>query len=107
MSTEKLICGLTEAQIAELKAQHGLLIEGTVKQGDNEYKAIFKEPDFKTLEATGAIAKNNEIKGTKALFDNCIVAADDAIKQRDFLQLKAVECVANHMNSFSVSVKNL
>ena len=101
------ICGFTETELVELKAKHGFLIIGTVKQGETEYHAIFKEPDFKTLEATGAIAKNNEIKGTKALYDNCIVKADPEIEARDFLKLKSVECVANHMNSFSTSVKNL
>ncbi|GAA4156609.1 hypothetical protein GCM10022217_15790 [Chryseobacterium ginsenosidimutans] len=101
------ICGLNETEIMELKTKHGFLIVGTVKQGETEYNAIFKEPDFKTLEATGSIAKNNEIRGTKALYDNCIIKADPEIETRDFLKLKSVECVANHMNSFSTSVKNL
>lgn len=41
------ICGLTESQIQDLKEQHGFLIIGTVKQGDEEYNTIFKEPSFK------------------------------------------------------------
>lgn len=101
------ICGLNDAELAELKEKHGFLIVGTITQGESVYSAIFKEPDFKTLEATGSIAKNSEIKGTKALYDNCIVKADPEIEERDFLKLKSVECVANHMNSFSTSVKNL
>jgi len=59
------------------------------------------------LEATGAIGKNSEIKGTIALYENCIVKADDEINNRDFAKLKALEGLAQHMNSFSVSVKNL
>ena len=102
-----LICGLNETEQAALKEQYGFLIVGTVTQGETVYNAIFKEPDFKVLEATGAIAKNNEVKGTIALYENCLVKADDAINGRDFLKLKAVESVAQHMNSFSVSVKNL
>ncbi|OBW40807.1 hypothetical protein AB670_02758 [Chryseobacterium sp. MOF25P] len=104
---KKNICGLSETELEELKEKHGFLIVGTISQGESQYNAIFKEPDFKTLEATGSIAKNNEIKGTKALYDNCIVKADHEIENRDFLKLKSVECVANHMNSFSTSVKNL
>lgn len=103
----QLICGLTEAEIQELKNQHGALILSTVKQGDNEYKAIFKEPNFKTLEATGAVTERSEIRGTKALYDNCIVKADPEVEQRDMLQLKAVQAVAEYMQSFNVSVKNL
>lgn len=101
------ICGLTDTEIVELKQKHGFLIVGTVKQGDQEYNAIFKEPNFKTLEATGSIGEKNAIKGTVALYDNCVVAADDDINSRDFLKLKAVESLAQHMNSFSVTVKNL
>lgn len=71
------------------------------------FNAIFKEPTFDVLEATGAIGKNSEIKGTVALYDNCIIKADDEITLRDFAKLKALEGLAQHMNSFSVGVKNL
>lgn len=76
-------------------------------QMENTFHAIFKEPTFEVLEATGAIGKNSEIKGTIALYENCIVKADDDINNRDFAKLKALEGLAQHMNSFSVSVKNL
>ena len=49
----------------------------------------------------------SEIKGTIALYENCIVKADEEINARDFAKLKALEGLAQHMNSFSVSVKNL
>ena len=104
---DQLICGLSETEIQELKEKHGALILGTVKQGENEYHAIFKEPNFKTLEATGAVTERSVIRGTKALYDNCIVKADEEIEQRDLLQLKAVQAVAEYMQSFNVSVKNL
>lgn len=76
-------------------------------QINHTFHAIFKEPTFEVLEATGAIGKNSEIKGTVALYDNCIIKADDAISGRDFAKLKALEGLAKHMNSFSVDVKNL
>ncbi len=80
------ICGLNETEIAELKTKHGFLIVGTVKQGETEYHAIFKEPDFKTLEATGSIAKNNEIRGTKALYDNCIIKSRSGDRSQGFFK---------------------
>jgi hypothetical protein len=76
-------------------------------EAKNTFYAIFKEPTFEVLEATGAIGKNSEVKGTIALYDNCIIKADDDIKNRDFAKLKALEGLAQHMNSFSVGVKNL
>jgi hypothetical protein len=104
---EKLVCGLTEPQIEGLKKKHGFLVVVDVKQGDKTFNAIFKEPTFDVLEATGAVGKNSEIKGTIALYENCIVKADDEIAERDFAKIKALEGLAQHMNSFSVSVKNL
>jgi hypothetical protein len=106
-TTEKLVCGLDETQIEGLRKKHGFLVTVTITQGENTLSAIFKEPTFEVLEATGAIGKNSEIKGTIALYENCIVKADDEINNRDFAKLKALEGLAQHMNSFSVSVKNL
>lgn len=105
--TENLVCGLDETQIAGLRKKHGFLVTVTIQQGESTINAIFKEPTFEVLEATGAIGKNSEIKGTIALYENCIVKADDEINNRDFVKLKALEGLAQHMNSFSVSVKNL
>ena len=101
------ICGLSEAQIEELKQEHGVLILGTVKQGTESFHAIFKEPNFTVLESVGAISAKSEVKGSVALYDNCVITADEAFKTRDFLKLKAIETLAKHMNSFSVDVKNL
>ena len=104
---EKLVCGLTEPQVEALKRKHGFLVTVAVAQGENTFNAIFKEPTFEVLEATGSIGKNSEIKGTITLYENCIVKADEEINSRDFAKLKALEGLAQHMNSFSVSVKNL
>lgn len=104
---EQPICGLSEVQIQELKQEHGVLILGTVKQGEETFHAIFKEPSFQVLESVGAISEKSEVKGSVALYDNCVIAADEAFKTRDFLKLKAIESLAKHMNSFSVEVKNL
>ncbi|WP_163444432.1 hypothetical protein [Flavobacterium columnare] len=103
----KLICGLTDAQIEALKRQHGFLVIVDVVQGGTTYNAIFKEPDFAVLEATGSIGKNNEIKAGIALYENCVVAIDKEIEGRQFAKIKALEGLAQHMNSFDVSVKNL
>lgn len=104
---EVLICGLDVAGIEELKNKHGFLILGIVKQGTKTFNAIFKEPDQKILQATKAVQKIDEFKGTMALYNNCIVKADPEIEHRDYLKMKVVECVPKHMQSFEVEVKNL
>lgn len=104
---ENLICGLSEIQINELKQEHGVLILGTVNQDKETFQVIFKEPSFQVLEAVGKISEKNEVQGSLALYNNCVVKADEAFNSRDFLKLKAIESLTKHMNSFSVSVKNL
>ncbi|WP_233860994.1 hypothetical protein [Tenacibaculum piscium] len=101
------ICGLSVEEIENLKAKHGCLILATVKQADQKYHAIFKEPNFVTLESARTIGQTDEIKAAKTLYNNCIIVADLAIENRDYLRLKAVESVGKHMQSFSVDVKNL
>ncbi|MCH4832839.1 hypothetical protein E5F92_009190 [Flavobacterium columnare] len=53
---------MTDAQIEALKRQHGFLVIVDVVQGGTTYNAIFKEPTFAILEATGSIGKNNKSK---------------------------------------------
>ncbi len=105
--TNNNICGLTTAEIEELKATHGYLILATVKQGESTYHAIFKEPNEKVLESTRKISQKNEIQASLILYKNLVVAADEAFESRDFLRLKAAESIGVHMSSFSVDTKNL
>ncbi len=104
---EKLICGLTTDEIDDLRKKHGYLVLGTIKQGEKKYQAIFKEPSTETLKASGSIGKTDEVQGTLTLYNNCKVVVDPEIEKRDFLKMKSVECLAEHMNSFKVEVKNL
>ena len=104
---ENLICGLSEVQIEELKQEHGVLILGTIKQGGETFHAIFKEPTITVVESTSKISEKSQVKGGIALYDNCVIVADEALKARDFLKVKAVEALGKHMTSFSVDVKNL
>lgn len=103
----KKICGLTPEEIEELKKEHGFLILGTVKHGNKEYQAIFKEPSYQVLEAIRKVQKNNDMQGAKAMYNNCVVIADKAIEDRDYLKIKAAESIGKHLQSFQVEVKNL
>lgn len=104
---EVLICGLDNTRIEALKAEHGFLILGTVKQGENTYHAIFKEPTTKVMKAVETVEKTDKLQASINMFNNCIVKCDDEINKRDYLKIRSVESVVKHMQSFSVEVKNL
>lgn len=102
-----LVCGLTPQQIQDLKAKHHVLFEAIVKDGDNEFKAIFKEPDMAVLSAVNALSKTDELKGVLVLFDNCVLACDEAIRKRDILKIEVTKSISGRMTALSSSVKNL
>jgi hypothetical protein len=104
---EKFLTANTKEDANRKTAETDLAAAKDKFQKEHTFNAIFKEPTFAVLEATGAIGKDSEIKGTVALYDNCIVKVDNEISNRDFAKLKSLEGLAKHMNSFSVSVKNL
>ena len=108
MTTEnELICGLTSDQINELKAKHGRLSLVTVVDGDEKYVGVFKEPSMDTLSAITALAKQDEVKASLALFDNCLLACDDAMKKRPRVRLSAIAQLSEIMKPLEGHIKNL
>jgi len=103
----ELICGLTPDQIDELKAKHGHLSLVTVTEGDGQYQGIFKEPTMDALSAITALAKQDEVKASLALFDNCVIACDDAMKKRPRVRLSAIAQLSEIMKPLEGHIKNL
>ncbi len=113
MSTKKqeqenvLICGLGQAEIDQLKLEYGFLILGTVKQGGDTYHAIFKEPTLAVMKAVKKVEEKDKLQSSVNLFNNCVVAQDEAFEGRDYLKIQAAGSIAKHLQSFSVETKNL
>ncbi len=103
----ELICGLTPDQINELKAKHGHLSLVTVTEGDEKYVGIFKEPTMEALSAITALSKQDEVKASIALFDNCVLACDDAMKKRPRVRLSAIAQLSEIMKPLEGHIKNL
>lgn len=104
---EETICGLDTAQIEELKEKYGALVLVEVEFGGATHQAIFKEPDFKTFKIIGKIAKTDEIEAARAAYDNFIIEADQQIKLRDGLKIKAVGTLMGRMEKVRAEAKNL
>jgi hypothetical protein len=106
-TTNQLICGLTAEQIEALKSSNGFIFQVTVSDGENEFNAICKEPTMDIMQASQAIGKNDELKSSMVLFDNCVLAADPSIKERFLLKVQVIKALGERMNSLSVTSKNL
>lgn len=104
---QTIICGLTPDAIDKLKAKHGRLFQVDIADGSDTYSAIFKEPTMDILSAAGAVGKTDEIKASMVLYENCLIAADDAIKSRDMLKMQVVAAIGERMTALTKTVKNL
>lgn len=108
MTTEQhLICGKTPQEIQQFKNEKGALVLVEVNSEGKKYQAIFKEPSFQTLEAINKISKTDEMKGLQVAYDNCIIACDPEITQRDLLKIKAIEGLMVRVQKISSQAKNL
>lgn len=104
---QPLLCNLTVEQVQALKQKHGFIFEVTVTDGENEYKAICKEPTMEAMQASQAVGKDDELKASVVLYDNCVLAADAAISTRFLLKVQVIKAIGEKMNMLSVTTKNL
>ena len=103
----ELICGLTNEDIEKLKKKHGVLSVVTIKDGEEIHSAIFKEPTMDIMSAANLVGKTDEMKSAMVLYDNCMIACDESIKQRDLLKLQVVGAIGEKMSALTKTVKNL
>jgi hypothetical protein len=104
---EKLPLGLSAEDIAKLKSEHGFIFLVTVKDGEDEYQAICKEPTVEILEATAALGKVSELKGSMALYDNCCLKADVMISNRFGLKSAVIKEISLKTTTITATTKNL
>lgn len=105
--SEELICGLSTAEIEQIREDKGALVLVTVKTEGKSHQVIFKEPTFTQLEALTKISKTNEMKAVQSAYANYIIKADDEVEQRDMLKVKAVESLMARMQKTTAEAKNL
>ncbi|MDR2361697.1 MAG: hypothetical protein LBD91_03110 [Prevotellaceae bacterium] len=100
-------CGKTVEEIRLMRMRHGHLFVVTVKDGDQAFHAICKEPTIQVIEAASAIAKTSEIKGAMTIYDNCIVEAEEEIKGRDMLKLQVAAAIGLKTEALKTDIKNV
>jgi hypothetical protein len=105
-NTTDLICGLTATQIEALKAKHHFLFLVTVNDGQQDHQAVCTEPTLEIMQATKSVGATDEMKGSMVLYDNCVLAADEAIKNRFTLKSQVIKAISDKMASIKVTTKN-
>lgn len=105
--TPQTYCGKTVEEIQAMRMQHGRLFIAIVKDEKDVFHAICKEPTLQVIEASQSISKTSEAKGAIMMYDNCVVIADEAIKNSDLLKLQVAAAIGEKVASLQSSVKNV
>lgn len=104
----QLICGLTDLDLQELKAKYGHLVLVTIKDGEEAYDALFKEPTFKVLEIVQSLSGQGKgLESIGVVWNNCKVACDAGMDTRDVLKIKAVEALMLKTQEVKAEAKNV
>lgn len=101
------ICGLSPKEIDELKIKHHNIIVIQLTTKGKTHTAVFKEPTMQIMQAVNNMQKQDEFKGISVMYDNCIIAADDAITNRDMLKIKAIQGLNEYLNDCEIEEKNV
>lgn len=101
--------GVSPQQIEGWKNRHRRVYEVEVKDPEtNEvFKGYFKRPDMKTLEASNALNKQNEVKASLVLFDNCWLGGAPELKEDALYQMEAIAAMSGIFSKCVHSLKNL
>jgi len=99
--------GVTETQIAQWKAQNRKVYEVVVTDDDERFFGYFKRPNQEAMSATTRLAKNDEVKGSMVLFDNCWLGGAPELKDEFLLKLAAVRQLGKLISGIDSELKNL
>jgi hypothetical protein len=105
--TPQTYCGKSVEEIHAMRMQHGHLFIVEIQDEKDVFHAICKEPTLQVIEAVQSISKTSEAKGSMALYNNCIVEADDEIKSRDMLKLQVASAIAEKTATLKSAAKNV
>ena len=98
---------VTDAQIQFWKQKHGKIMEVCVEDEDTIYVGYFHRPNMETMSAANKLAKNDEIKGSMVVFDNCWLGGDSIMKDDAIIKMSALGQLGQIFNRCTASLKNL
>jgi hypothetical protein len=103
----ELICGKTIEDRRGMRMKHGHLFVVSVTDEESTHYAVCREPTLQIIEASQAISKTSDVKGAITLYENCVVLADDEIKNRDLLKIQVAGAIGEKMSKLEAIAKNV
>lgn len=97
----------TEEQINRWRAMHRKVVRIDVEDGDDVHIAYFKRPSMETMAAVTKLAKTDEMKSARSLFDGCWLGGSELIAQDAALFAAVMPQLNLVLSSVTATVKNL
>lgn len=101
--------GVTTEQIQAWKNQYGRVAEVRVEDVDTAecHIGYFHRPDMATMQAVNAVSKNNEVKASEVMFDNCWLGGSPMLKSDAIYKMDAMAVLGSMFGRCVHSLKNL
>ncbi len=101
--------GVTAEQIEAWKNQYGRVVEVSVTDEEfgERHIGYFRRPDMKTMQASTAVAKNNELKGSEVVFDNCWLGGSPMLQSDAVYKMDAMGSLGSMFGRSISRLKNL
>ena len=101
--------GVDAEQIQAWKNRYGRIVEVCVADEEVGEKHIgyFRRPDSQAMQAFSAVSKNNEVKGSEIIFDNCWLGGSPMMKSDAIYKINATGMLTTMFSRCSNSLKNL
>lgn len=98
---------VTDEDIAKWKAQHRKVFRIDVADDDELHVGYFHRPSLELMAAVAKIAKSDEVKSGKTLFDGCFLGGSELLRQDSVLFSSAMQQLNVALSGRAASLKNL
>ena len=100
---------ITSEQIQAWKNRYGRIVEVCVADDEvgERHIGYFRRPDPQTMQAFSSVSKNNEIKASEIMFDNCWLGGSPMMKSDAIYKISATGMLSTLLSRCSTSLKNL
>lgn len=99
--------GVTEEQVKVWKAEHRKLHKVEVEDDGDLFVGYFRRPDMETMCAVNKLAKQDEVKSSSVMLENCWLGGDPVMKTDMVVRMAAIGRLSEIFNRVHGELKNL
>lgn len=99
--------GVTEEQVEAWKTEHRKVHAIEVEDDGDLFVGYFHRPSMETMSATNKLAKNDEVKSTTTMLENCWLGGDPTIKTDTLVRMAAIKQLGEMFARVVGTLKNL